>query len=53
VGVIRDYLSRGWDVSELDVRGIGVVLQKLGYEVDPASGHLKKKSQPSTGEATV
>jgi DNA modification methylase len=40
VGVIRDYLRRGWDVSELDVSGIGIVLQTLGYEVNPATGHL-------------
>jgi 16S rRNA G966 N2-methylase RsmD len=40
VGVIRDYLARGWDVSQLDVSGIGVVLAALGYNVDAASGRL-------------
>jgi DNA modification methylase/DNA-directed RNA polymerase subunit RPC12/RpoP len=42
VGVIRDYLGRGWDVSELDVSGIGVVLRHLGYEVESDSGRLRK-----------
>lgn len=40
VGVIRDYLQRRWDVSGLDVSGIGLALQELGYEVDPRSGCL-------------
>lgn len=40
VAVIRTYLARGWDVSKLDVSGIGVVLQVIGYEVDARSGRL-------------
>ncbi len=42
VGVIRDYLKRGWDVCDLNISGIGVVLQTLGYEVDTGTGHLSK-----------
>jgi 16S rRNA G966 N2-methylase RsmD len=42
LGVIRDYLSRHWDVSDLDIAGIGIVLQERGYEVDSASGRLRK-----------
>jgi DNA-directed RNA polymerase subunit RPC12/RpoP len=49
VGVIRDYLGRGWDVSELDVSGIGVVLQQLGYEVDARSGRLLKTERIGAG----
>jgi 16S rRNA G966 N2-methylase RsmD len=46
VGVIRDYLDRGLDVSELDVSGIGAVLEHLGYEVDKWSGRLLRKNSP-------
>jgi hypothetical protein len=42
IGVIRDYLDRGWDVSELDISGIGVTLRHLGYKVDTRSGRLRK-----------
>lgn len=45
IGVIRDYLDRGWNVSALDIGGIGVVLGHLGYEVDPHSGRLQKKAK--------
>ncbi|MGH2848664.1 MAG: hypothetical protein ACRDL0_22120 [Thermoleophilaceae bacterium] len=31
LGVIRDYLARHWDVSDLDIAGIGLVLQERGY----------------------
>lgn len=41
VGVIRDYLRRGWDVTDLDIDGIGCVLQGLGYDIDARSGRLK------------
>jgi DNA modification methylase len=44
VGVIRDYLRRGWDVSDLDVGGIGRVLQSLAYDVDARSGHLVRQA---------
>lgn len=40
LGVIRDYLGRGWDVTTLDIASIGVVLQGRGYEVDPSTGRL-------------
>lgn len=50
VGVIRDYLGRHWDVSELDVSGIGVVLQRLGYEVDPRTGRLLNTGPLTTAE---
>lgn len=43
LGVIRDYLARHWDVSELDIAGIGLVLQERGYDVDPRSGHLRRE----------
>ena len=42
VGVIRDYLRRHWDVTQLDIAGIGVALRRRGYEVDPASGRVKR-----------
>lgn len=42
VSVIRDYLQRGWDVSTLDIKGIGIVLQELDYKVDARSGRLLK-----------
>lgn len=42
VGVIRDYLRRGWDVSAIDISGIGGVLADRGYEVDPGTGHLRR-----------
>lgn len=42
VGVIRDYLNRRWDVSHLNISGIGAVLQALGYEVSPSSGRLSR-----------
>jgi hypothetical protein len=48
VGVIREYLNRNWDVTELDVSGIGVVLQELGYEVDAGSGRLREAELPVT-----
>jgi DNA methylase len=50
VGVIRDYLQRHWDVSALDVSGIGVALQELGYEVDPRSGRLSKSEVAARSE---
>lgn len=40
VGVIRDYLARGWDVTELDISGIGAVLQDHGYDIDTRTGRL-------------
>ena len=46
LGVIRDYLGRQWDVTELDIAGIGVVLQELGYEVDPGSGRFVRIAEP-------
>lgn len=46
VGVIRDYLRRGWDASDIDISGIGRVLQTLNYEVNSATGHLIKASAP-------
>ncbi len=42
LGVIRDYLERHWDVTELDIAGIGVALQERGYEVDASTGHLAR-----------
>lgn len=44
LAVIRDYLRRHWDVTDLDRAGIGVALQARGYDVDPASGRLRKAS---------
>jgi 16S rRNA G966 N2-methylase RsmD len=40
VGVIRKFLKAGWDVTDLDIGGIGLVLQDLGYEVNVSSGNL-------------
>ncbi|MGC2373177.1 MAG: hypothetical protein WA484_04805 [Solirubrobacteraceae bacterium] len=31
VDVIRHYLGRGWELSKLDIGGIGVALRELGY----------------------
>lgn len=42
VGVIRDYLSRGWNVARLDISGIGIVLLALGYDINAATGHLSR-----------
>jgi DNA modification methylase len=40
LGVIREHLRQGWDVSDLDIAGIGSALQRLGLDVDPRSGEL-------------
>jgi DNA modification methylase len=42
LGVIRDYLRRHWDVTDLNIEEIGVVLEGLGYAVDSSSGRLLK-----------
>lgn len=44
LGVIRDYLSRGWDVSELNIAAIGTALEGRGYDVDAASGRLTQEA---------
>ena len=42
LGVIRDYLRRHWDVTDLNIEEIGLALQGLGYTVDSATGQLDK-----------
>jgi adenine-specific DNA methylase len=44
VGVIRYFLRRNWDVTDLDISGIGTVLTDRGLEVDPRSGLLSGAS---------
>lgn len=44
LGVIREFLRRNWKVGDLDIAGIGKLLQERGYEVDPASGRLIKQT---------
>lgn len=41
IGVIRHFLRRGWDVTDLDIAGLGTHLQDRGFEVDPRSGLLR------------
>jgi hypothetical protein len=40
LGVVREYLARGWDVSGLDIAAVGPILASRGYEVDRRSGRL-------------
>jgi DNA modification methylase len=51
VGVIREYLRRGWKVSGLDIREIGVTLQEMRYDVDARSGRLSKKAPKRTSSS--
>jgi 16S rRNA G966 N2-methylase RsmD len=43
LGVVRDYLRRRWDVSDLDIAAIGPALTRRGYEVDRSSGRLARQ----------
>lgn len=40
VGVIRYFLRRRWDVTDLDIEGIGSALRHRGYDVDARTGRL-------------
>ncbi len=41
VGVIRQFLRHCWDVTNVDIEGVGLVLRARGFEVDPRSGRLR------------
>jgi 16S rRNA G966 N2-methylase RsmD len=42
LGVVRHYLRQNWDVSELHIGDVAVLLDRLRYDVDAVSGQLTK-----------
>lgn len=42
VEVVRHYLSRGWDVTEVSMRAVVDAIRSNGYEIDAPSGRLRR-----------
>lgn len=43
IGVVRRYIERHWDLEPLHFEDVLAVLEKRGFEVDAASGGLRRK----------